>query len=110
LNLEINCPKGFDDAHEALKARADILHLMGRLAAKWPYGLALQSGGPTRAIEVQEKAHIRSILYAFRHFLHIADALEQALIDAPVRAGEVDPVAVQHIVRSFNPCMVCTVH
>jgi hydrogenase large subunit len=37
-------------------------------------------------------------------------ALEQALMGAPVRAGEEDPVAVQHIVRSFDPCMVCTVH
>ncbi|KAB2846757.1 MAG: nickel-dependent hydrogenase large subunit [Hyphomicrobiaceae bacterium] len=35
---------------------------------------------------------------------------EQALVGAPVRAGEVEPVAVQHIVRSFDPCMVCTVH
>ncbi len=37
-------------------------------------------------------------------------ALEQALIGAPVREGEKDPVSVQHIVRSFDPCMVCTVH
>jgi len=37
-------------------------------------------------------------------------ALEQALIGAPLRAGETDPIAVQHIVRSFDPCMVCTVH
>ncbi len=37
-------------------------------------------------------------------------ALEQALQNAPVRAGEKDPVSVQHIVRSFDPCMVCTVH
>lgn len=37
-------------------------------------------------------------------------ALEQALVGAPVRAGEDTPVAVQHIVRSFDPCMVCTVH
>ena len=37
-------------------------------------------------------------------------ALEQALVGAPVRAGEHNPVAVQHIVRSFDPCMVCTVH
>ncbi len=36
--------------------------------------------------------------------------LEQALAGAPVRRGETDPVAVQHIVRSFDPCMVCTVH
>jgi hydrogenase large subunit len=36
--------------------------------------------------------------------------LEQALAGAPVRPGEDDPVSVQHIVRSFDPCMVCTVH
>ncbi|ABK44993.1 nickel-dependent hydrogenase, large subunit [Magnetococcus marinus MC-1] len=36
--------------------------------------------------------------------------LEQALLNSPIRAGEQDPVAVQHIVRSFDPCMVCTVH
>jgi Ni,Fe-hydrogenase I large subunit len=36
--------------------------------------------------------------------------LEQALVDAPVQPGEATPVAVQHIVRSFDPCMVCTVH
>ncbi len=37
-------------------------------------------------------------------------ACEQALIGAPVREGETAPIAVQHIVRSFDPCMVCTVH
>ncbi len=37
-------------------------------------------------------------------------ALETALAGAPVRDGETTPVAVQHIVRSFDPCMVCTVH
>jgi hydrogenase large subunit len=37
-------------------------------------------------------------------------ALEQALVGAPVQPGEATPVAVQHIVRSFDPCMVCTVH
>ncbi len=35
---------------------------------------------------------------------------EQALVGAPVRSGETTPIAVQHIVRSFDPCMVCTVH
>ena len=33
-----------------------------------------------------------------------------ALVGAPVRDGETEPLAVQHIVRSFDPCMVCTVH
>ncbi len=37
-------------------------------------------------------------------------ALEAALVGAPVQPGEDTPVAVQHIVRSFDPCMVCTVH
>jgi len=40
----------------------------------------------------------------------VPGACEMALVGAPVREGEVDPVAVQHIVRSFDPCMVCTVH
>ncbi|MBI3146982.1 MAG: nickel-dependent hydrogenase large subunit [Betaproteobacteria bacterium] len=37
-------------------------------------------------------------------------AAELALQGAPVQAGEDTPVAVQHVVRSFDPCMVCTVH
>lgn len=37
-------------------------------------------------------------------------ALEAALVGVPVAADEAVPVAVQHIVRSFDPCMVCTVH
>ncbi len=41
---------------------------------------------------------------------NVPGALEQALVGAPLRAGESEPVAVQHIVRSFDPCMVCTVH
>jgi hydrogenase large subunit len=37
-------------------------------------------------------------------------ALEAALVGAPVAEGESTPASVQHIVRSFDPCMVCTVH
>ena len=37
-------------------------------------------------------------------------ALEQALAGTPILPGETTPVAVQHVVRSFDPCMVCTVH
>jgi hydrogenase large subunit len=37
-------------------------------------------------------------------------ALEAALVGTPVSEGDKTPVAVQHIVRSFDPCMVCTVH
>ncbi|MCC7166013.1 MAG: nickel-dependent hydrogenase large subunit [Rhodospirillales bacterium] len=36
--------------------------------------------------------------------------LEQALVGAPVGNDEATPIAVQHVVRSFDPCMVCTVH
>lgn len=35
-------------------------------------------------------------------------ALEQALVNLP--AGDDAPPTVQHVVRSFDPCMVCTVH
>ena len=38
-------------------------------------------------------------------------ALEQALVGVRVEQNnEGAPVAVQHVVRSFDPCMVCTVH
>ncbi|MES2026671.1 MAG: nickel-dependent hydrogenase large subunit [Pseudomonadota bacterium] len=40
----------------------------------------------------------------------VPGALESALVGAAAPAGEDTPVAVQHIVRSFDPCMVCTVH
>ena len=34
--------------------------------------------------------------------------LERALVGLP--AGEGSPPTIQHVVRSFDPCMVCTVH
>jgi hydrogenase large subunit len=40
----------------------------------------------------------------------IPGPVEAALIGAPVAPGDETPVSVQHIVRSFDPCMVCTVH
>jgi Ni,Fe-hydrogenase I large subunit len=40
----------------------------------------------------------------------VPGALEQALVGLPVGEGEKVPLAVQHVVRSFDPCMVCTVH
>ncbi|EXI68673.1 MAG: Periplasmic [NiFeSe] hydrogenase large subunit [Candidatus Accumulibacter adjunctus] len=36
--------------------------------------------------------------------------LEQALAGLAVADGEELPLLVQHVVRSFDPCMVCTVH
>lgn len=41
----------------------------------------------------------------------VAGALERALLDLPVEESiDNAPVLVQHVVRSFDPCMVCTVH
>lgn len=40
----------------------------------------------------------------------IAGALEQALVGTDVGVQGNHSVAIQHIVRSFDPCMVCTVH
>lgn len=40
----------------------------------------------------------------------VPGALEQALVGLPVPEDETTPVSVQHVVRSFDPCMVCTVH
>ncbi|MGE5504288.1 MAG: nickel-dependent hydrogenase large subunit [Actinomycetota bacterium] len=40
----------------------------------------------------------------------VPGALEQALVGTPVLPGDGASVAVQHVVRSFDPCMVCTVH
>ncbi len=64
---------------EMLPARAEFLHLMGLLAGKWPHSLAIQPGGTTRSIEVQEKSRILAILFSFRQFLQqtlFADQLE----------------------------------
>jgi hydrogenase large subunit len=38
----------------------------------------------------------------------IPGAVEQALVGTPAE-GDM-PVAVQHVIRSFDPCMACTVH
>lgn len=40
----------------------------------------------------------------------IAGALEQALIGTAVENDGIGSVNIQHVVRSFDPCMVCTVH
>lgn len=45
-----------------------------------------------------------------RDGLAVPGPVEAALVGAPVAKGEETPLSVQHIVRSFDPCMVCTVH
>jgi hydrogenase large subunit len=69
-------------ARAMLPARAEFMHLMGLLAGKWPHSLALQPGGVTRAVEMQEKMRILSILYGFRQFLEthlFGDSLEAVI-------------------------------
>ncbi len=62
-----------------LKARAEFMHITGILAGKWPHSLAIQSGGTTRSIEVQDKVRLHAIINGFRQFLEqicFADSLE----------------------------------
>jgi Ni,Fe-hydrogenase I large subunit len=40
----------------------------------------------------------------------VSGPLEQALVGTPVGAAGAAAVAIQHVVRSFDPCMVCTAH
>jgi uptake hydrogenase large subunit len=53
----------------AIVARAELLHVMGLLAGKWPHTLAIQPGGTTRAPGVSEKARLAATLRAFRRYL-----------------------------------------
>jgi hydrogenase large subunit len=53
----------------AVKARAELLHVMGLLAGKWPHTLAIQPGGVTRAPGLREKARLAAMLRAFRRYL-----------------------------------------
>ncbi len=66
-------------SREALKSRAEFLHITGILAGKWPHSLAIQPGGSTRSIEPQERVRLLAILGSFRQFLEstmFADSLE----------------------------------
>lgn len=56
-------------AKEMLKARAEFMHLLGILAGKWPHSLAIQPGGTTRTIGIQDQIRIIAILSGFRTFL-----------------------------------------
>ena len=65
---------------DVLPARASFLHLTGILAGKWPHSLAIQPGGSTRPVEVQERIRLLSTIKNFRHFLQqtlFGDELEQ---------------------------------
>lgn len=53
----------------AVQARAELLHIMGLLAGKWPHTLAIQPGGVTRAPGLREKTRLQATLRAFRRYL-----------------------------------------
>jgi hydrogenase large subunit len=53
----------------AVAARAELLHIVGLLAGKWPHTLAIQPGGVTRAPGPREKARLAVTLRAFRRYL-----------------------------------------
>ncbi|MCU7920811.1 MAG: nickel-dependent hydrogenase large subunit [Candidatus Thiodiazotropha sp. (ex Epidulcina cf. delphinae)] len=76
---------------EMLPARAQFMHLMGLLAGKWPHSLAIQPGGTTRSVEMQERARIQAILYGFRQFLQtrlFGDSLEHIVALDSIQALE----------------------
>ena len=56
-------------APEALRARAEFLHLTALLAGKWPHSLALQPGGTTCPVEAAGKTQLLTLLGSFRRFL-----------------------------------------
>jgi hydrogenase large subunit len=62
----------------AVTARAELLHVMGLLAGKWPHTLAIQPGGVTRAPGAREKARLAATLRSFRRYL------ETVLFGAPL--------------------------
>ena len=53
----------------ATAARAQLLHIVGLLAGKWPHTLAVQPGGVTRAPTARDKARITADLRSFRRYL-----------------------------------------
>lgn len=72
-------------ARDVLPARARLLEPMGTFAGKWLHSVDFQpadDGGP----------------------------LEQALIGTDLGDAGARSVAIQHVVRSFDPWIVCTAH
>ena len=53
----------------AVAARAELLHIVGMLAGKWPHTLAIQPGGVTRAPGPREKMRLEITLRSFRRYL-----------------------------------------
>lgn len=62
----------------AIEARAQLLHIMGLMAGKWPHTLAIQPGGVTKAPDARDRVRILATLRAFRRYL------ETVLFAAPL--------------------------
>ncbi|AOZ69202.1 HupV protein [Rhodobacter xanthinilyticus] len=67
-------------ARAAVEARAELMHILGMLAGKWPHTLAVQPGGVTRAPGPREVVRIGAHLRAFRRYL------ETVVFGAPLEA------------------------
>lgn len=98
-----------------IRARAELLHLMGTLAGKWPHSLSLQPGGSTKPVQPQERLHLLATLSAVRDFLEqqtFGDRLENlvALDSADALAAWADAEPVEqsdlrrflHVSRALN--------
>ena len=77
----------------------------GRSRPRQPRPLAAHRARTHRALPDRRPDHLE-LLAARRRGR--PGPLEQALVGLP--AGDGAPPLVQHVVRSFDPCMVCTVH
>ena len=90
-------------ASEVLKARAELLHITGLLAGKWPHSMAIQPGGTTRPLEAQEKVRLLTLIGAFRQFLQntlFHDTLEQ--VSALQNSEQLDAWADTHAESDFG--------
>ena len=56
-------------ARRAVAARAQVMHILGLMAGKWPHTLAIQPGGVTRAPSLSDRVRILGTLAGFRQFL-----------------------------------------
>ncbi|MBE3069913.1 MAG: nickel-dependent hydrogenase large subunit, partial [Planctomycetes bacterium] len=60
---------GGRSATEALRAREEILGVLGLFAGKWPNTLAIQPGGTTRPVDASEIRRARGLLSEFAEFI-----------------------------------------
>jgi len=76
---------------QALKARADLLHIMGLLAGKWPHTLAVQPGGATKAPDQRDRVRLLAMIRQFR-----------AWAEASIFADDIDRIAEIDSIDALN--------